>query len=63
MLENECGRVSDSIFEQVKNLHPKQLALDMAEKLIQDSLTMCTPRQACDVVQELEMRILNYENN
>ena len=62
VLENECGRVSDIIFEKVKNLHPKQVALDTAELLIMESLTMCTPRQACDVMQELENRILNYEN-
>ena len=62
VLENECGRVSDIIFEKVKNLHPKQVALDTAELLIMESLTMCTPRQACDVMQELESRILNYEN-
>jgi hypothetical protein len=63
VLENECGRVSDFVFEKVKTLHPKQLALDTAENLILENLTMCTPRQACDVMQELESRILNYENN
>ncbi len=62
VLENECGRVSDVIFEKVKNLHPKQVALDTAELLIMESLSMCTPRQTCDVMQELENRIINYEN-
>ena len=35
----------------------------MAEQLILESLTVCTPRQACEVMEELENRILSYEND
>ena len=31
VLENECGRVADLVFEKVKNLPTKQAAIETAE--------------------------------
>lgn len=50
VLANECGRVAGVVFESVKNLHPKKLAVETAEQLIAEKLTMCTSKQACEVI-------------
>lgn len=63
VLENECGRVSDLIFEQVKGEKEKQIAIHKAEYLLPKYLAMCSSKQLCIVIQELEERILNYEDD